>query len=279
MAGSFSTLLNRATSYISKDTLLSNNINWGLVFKLPKNVLMLTDKLKKIPNKINNIFDVSQGYIPYRRKDLIKEYGETKGNTIINERKWHSITKETNEYKEEIFGRSLTRYSYKKTGKYVKYGKHLAGYIEPKYFNQERVLVREITSPYIIATYIKEEFVNDPQIICIIKKDSNSDLLSIWSILNSKLASFYHFNASPKATKGAFPKILVTDVKNFPIPSWEECKKITPIARQLLNITKIKNYDYKNPPIEQYEIEDKINELIFDLYGLTLEEREIVLNS
>jgi len=36
-------------------------------------------------------------------------------------------------------------------------------------------------------------------------------------LLNSKLASFYHFNSSPKATKGAFPKILVEDIKNFPV--------------------------------------------------------------
>ena len=38
------------------------------------------------------------------------------------------------------------------------------------------------------------------------------------AILNSKLATFYHFNSSPKATKGAFPKILVEDIKTFPLP-------------------------------------------------------------
>ena len=37
-------------------------------------------------------------------------------------------------------------------------------------------------------------------------------------ILNSCIGTFFHFNASPKATKGDFPKILVKDIKEFPLP-------------------------------------------------------------
>ena len=37
-------------------------------------------------------------------------------------------------------------------------------------------------------------------------------------ILNSCIGTFFHFNFSPKATKGDFPKILVKDVNGFPLP-------------------------------------------------------------
>ena len=59
------------------------------------------------------------------------------------------------------------------------------------------------------------------QLISVIKEDNKSNLYSLsvlWCILNSRLATFYHFNHSPKATKGAFPKILVQDIKEFPLP-------------------------------------------------------------
>ncbi len=278
-ASSFHSLIIRDTKYLSKEVLLTNNINWGLVFKLPKNVLMIINKIKKMTGSISDLFEVSQGFIPYRRKDLIAKYGEVEGNAIVDERKWHSTSKKTDEYKEEIFGRSLTRYSFEKTGKYVRYGKHLAGYVDSKFFNQERILVREITNPFIIATYIKEEFVNDPQIICVIKKNVDSDLLTLWAILNSKLATFFHFNASPKATKGSFPKILVKDIKNFPIPPWEDCRKITQIANKLFDCSKSDGCDSHNLTIKQKEIESEIDELIFNIYGLTHEERQVVLNT
>ena len=54
--------------------------------------------------------------------------------------------------------------------------------------------------------------------------DSNNNypLEIVLAILNSKLATFYHFNHSPKATKGAFPKILVKDLKEFPLPLYDK---------------------------------------------------------
>ena len=91
-------------------------------------------------------------------------------------------------------------------------------------------------------------------------------------ILNSKLASFYHFNNAPKATKGGFPKILIDDVKHFPIPKAtpEQQKPIINLVDVILSAKKA------NPQADTIELEHKIDELVYKLYGLTEEEIAIV---
>jgi hypothetical protein len=40
----------------------------------------------------------------------------------------------------------------------------------------------------------------------------------VLAILNSSLCSFFHLNSSPNSIKGAFPKILIKDLREIPIP-------------------------------------------------------------
>lgn len=266
---SFNQLINQNCDFIRADELLDFNQNWSLVFKLDEKVLKLAKKIKSIKNVLIEFYDVSQGYIPYRKSDLIKKYGKKEGEEIVKFRKWHSDYKVNDEYKQEIQGRNINKYDYSKSDSYVWYGKHLAGYIDLKYFNQKRVLVREITNPTIIATLIDEELVNDPQLISIIEKENNELPLTLaWAILNSKLATFYHFNASPKASKGAFPKILIEDIKQFPIPT------LTKSQKQIIdkNVTYILSVKGRNAE----DFESDLNVIIFKLYKLTYDEVKII---
>jgi hypothetical protein len=158
----------------------------------------------------------------------------------------------------------------------VWYGKHLATYVDPRFFNQKRLLIREITNPKIIASIVSEEFVNDPQLIVAIPATNKISLEVLWAIMNSKLATFFHFNSSPKATKGAFPKILVTDIKNFPLPhnfSNDTKKKLEALT---LNILDDKN---NNPSLNTKALEDEIDQLVYQLYDLTEDEIDIIENS
>ncbi|HUX59000.1 MAG TPA: TaqI-like C-terminal specificity domain-containing protein [Bacteroidales bacterium] len=270
---SFYDLINNPQITINKEVAIINNQNWGLIFKLDQTIIQLISKIKLF-KPLSDFFNVSQGYIPYRTSDLIKIHGKEKGEKITKERLWHSNKKLNNEYKQEIFGRDIKKYSYTKSESYVWYGKHLACYVNPKFFNTKRILVREITNPTIIACLIEEEFVNDPQLINIIKKsERNCSLKYLWAILNSKLATFYHFNSSPKATKGVFPKILIYDVNNFPIPVKDD--KI--IENQLVNhVNYIFNKKKQDTTFNTNSIEAEIDRLVYELYGLTEEEIKIV---
>ncbi|MGZ0014822.1 Eco57I restriction-modification methylase domain-containing protein [Yeosuana sp. AK3] len=269
----FRTLINQNICDIKNEELLSFNQNWGLVFKLDSSILKLAKKLKSIPTFLNLYYDVSQGYIPYRKSDLIKKYGKKEGEEIVKSRKWHSDFKINSEYKQEIQGRNITKFSYERSDSFVWYGKHLAGFVDLKYFNQTRVLVREITSPTIIASIVNEELVNDPQLISIIPKSKNSyPLTIIWAILNSKLATFFHFNASPKATKGAFPKILVDDIKKFPVPILSNIiiQKIDKLVRNLETMFRTNNL------INLSDLENTLDIIIYKIYFLTYDEVIII---
>ena len=269
---SFSDLLEREREFMTVESLLAMNQNWGLAFYLGANDIKVINQISSSIDSICNHYDVSQGYIPYRKSDLIKIYGKEEGERIVKERLWHSLQPLDNTYIQEIYGRDITKYSYHSTGEYVKYGKHLACYVDLKFFNSSRLLVREITNPQIIACLLDELFVNDPQLISVIVRDERYSLEFLWGILNSKLATYYHFHHSPKATKGAFPKILVQDIKGFPLPiaSDEQISSLGKVSKKVL--TKKKT----NLSTDTSALENQIDFLVYHLYGLTYDEVLIV---
>ena len=260
----FDALVKKDKQIMSASDLQEMNQNWGLAFMLEPIVLRIVNKIAGQSESVINLYDVSQGYIPYRKSDLVKSYGKTEGEKIVKQRLWHSANKESEEYIQELYGRDISKYSYKSTGEYVKYGRHLACYVDIRFFNQDRIVVREITNPTIIACRLKEIYVHDPQLIAVIPKDDSS-LNILWAVLNSKLATFYHFNHSPKATKGAFPKILVSDVKTFPLPNIDEETRIV-IDEKVSRILSAKQSD---PSADTTAMENEIDFMVYKLYGLT----------
>lgn len=269
---SFSDLLEREREFMTVESLLAMNQNWGLAFYLGANDIKVINQISSSIDSICNHYDVSQGYIPYRKSDLIKIYGKEEGERIVKERLWHSLQPLDNTYIQEIYGRDITKYSYHSTGEYVKYGKHLACYVDLKFFNSSRLLVREITNPQIIACLLDEVFVNDPQLISVIVRDERYSLEFLSGILNSKLATYYHFHHSPKATKGAFPKILVQDIKGFPLPiaSDEQISSLGKVSKKVLAKKK------SNLSTDTSALENQIDFLVYHLYGLTYDEVLIV---
>jgi adenine-specific DNA-methyltransferase len=262
---SFDELKERKQNKTTKTLLLENNQNWALVFKLSSDVLQLVSKIKANKKSIEKHFpEFSQGLIAYDK------YQGQDEHTIKN-RVFHSNTKQSG-WKKWLWGEDVTPYSVKWNGKeYINYCDGIANPREVKYFKGERILVREITNPKIFAGFTDEEGYNDPAIINIIKnKKGNFELKTLLAILNSKLATFYHFNSSPKATKGSFPKILVEDIKTFPLPS------VSP--SQQLNIIKLvdKIILLKKQSKDSSEQENKIEELVYKLYNITADEQKII---
>lgn len=271
--GNFMDLVSTPLCYASKDSLLSMNQNWSLFFNLDRKVLKIVEKIKSCPNVVSSYFDVTQGYIPYRKSDLIKEYGEKKAEEIVSNREWHSNQKLGVDYIQEIFGHNVGMYSYDKDSSFVKYGEHVGTYVPMKYFTQRRLLVKEITNPRVCAGLVTETMVNDPQLIVVIpNKEKKLSLDFLWAILNSNLSTFFHFNHSPKAMKGLFPKILVQDIKQFPLPQNidNSClvKEIENSARKCQELFSQGN-EYQNE-------EKKMNDLVCKLYGLNNEDSLIV---
>lgn len=265
---SFEQLSKRIVEHIDKETALANNQNWSLIFKLEKSILKLNSKIKNTSVVLNSVFpQISQGLIAY---DKYKGQSEE----IIKNRAYHTFEKTKETHKKWLYGGDVQRYSLKWNGKeYIEYDSGIANPRDPKYFVGKRILIREITNPRIYASLTDEELYNDPSVLIIKENEVSFDIEILLAILNSKLATFYHFNTSPKATKGAFPKILVYDIKNFPLPKSIENDRLLTLVNEVIEIKNL------NPVADITALDDEIDKIVYDLYGLTEEEIAIVENS
>ncbi len=265
-ADDFQQLIKNKNEKITIDKILKNNQNWCLVFKLNKSVLDLVLKIRESSNKLLEYFpEFSQGLIAYD-----KYQGQTE-ETIKN-RVFHYNKKHKDDLKKWLWGSDVTKYSVNWNGEeWIDYCDGIANPRNPNFFKNERLLIREITNPSIFCGYTDEELYHDPANIVILKS-SSYDLKVLLAILNSKIATFYHFNSSPKATKGAFPKILVEDIKNFPLP------KISIASQErLINIiNKILDDKKSNPLSSTVYLERKIDGIVFRLYNLDFDEVKII---
>lgn len=268
----FNSLIAQHLSNIRKVDLLKMNQNWSLAFLLDEKIIKIISKIKETSNNLINYFpEISQGLIAY---DKYKGQSEE----IIKSRAFHYTSKSKKNLKKWLWGADVKRYNVIwNQQEYIDYCEGIANPRDPKFFVGKRILIREITNPSIYAALTSEELYNDPSVLIV--KDHNDMAEVLLGILNSKLATFYHFNNSPKAVKGAFPKILVKDIKEFPFPNIppENFNKIKNIIFQLINT--INSNDYidnkeKHQTVKQYE--DEIDNIVYNLYGLTEEEKLII---
>lgn len=270
----FSKLVSRDTLSITLNDLKREfSQNWGLAFFLTTEENRVVKKIEADTVPLESLFeDVSQGIIAY---DKLK--GVSKSD--IDNRVFHSETY-INGYKKWLRGFDVSKYKIewnsvpaKSSGKqtdreiYVDYAK-IPKAREQKYFMGKRMLVREITNPSIFAAITEDELYNDPAILVV--KDSDSYSLELaCGILNSKLATFYHFRHSPKATKGAFPKIMISDIRNFPLPTISEINEDT--ANKIQSLVEIIQSVISASAIDLKKISDlqwQIDYWVFNLYGL-----------
>jgi adenine-specific DNA-methyltransferase len=260
---SFIELSKSARQTIRNEDLLKINQNWGLAFFLDKEAIERIAKIKS--NKINlyTIYpEISQGLIAYD-----KYRGQSK--EIIETRAYHFTEKTKDDLKKWLWGADVTRYQVEwNKSEYIDYNADIANPRDPKYFQGERLLIREITNPTVFAAITDKELYNDPAII-IVKSNSNYSVKPLVGIINSKLATYYHFNNSPKATKGAFPKILVKDIKEFPLPKkLNEVLVLTNLVNHILSIKKLRKILIESIPNNHIaeDFEEVIDALVFELY-------------
>lgn len=252
-----------STKVLNIDILENNLDNWLNLFYISPEILLILNKIKQYSLALKEISEVSQGLIPY---DKYRGHSEE----IIKNRIWHSEFKKDDTYKKELKGADVTRYNIQWNGKlWISYGEWLAAPRKPEFFKTPRILIREITNPNILACYTEEEYYNTPSIINVINIKKYS-VKYILGILNSKLLSFYHINSSPKAKKGLFPKILVNDVRNLPIYDKESPlnSKIIDLVDRVIELKKLDK--------DTQDLENQIDEMVYDLYELTEEEKKLV---
>lgn len=244
---------------ISKELLNENIDNWLNLIEKDEMALLITRKMSDLSTPLGEISEISQGLIPY---DKYRGHSE---ETIRN-KIWNADYQKDDTYRKELRGKDIDRYSLEWNGiDWISYGEWLAAPRKPEFFRDKRILVREITSPRILASYTDEEYYNTPSIInCI---NFKVDMHFVLGIINSELMSFYHNIMSPKASKGLFPKILVNDVRKLPIRMNNT---------NIIEIISMKVRELLDSDVIIESIDNEIDKLIYDLYNINDVEKQYI---
>jgi hypothetical protein len=155
-------------------------------------------------------------------------------------------------------------------------------------YKGEKILIRK-TSDHIIASYDKNEFYFDSLSYGIkLKKNSQISILFILGVINSKLINYIHETYSDNKSK-VFAKVLAANLAKLPMPDIDFADKkqkanhdeIVNLVRTLLILHK----DGINATLQTEKqkienkisfIENKIDEIVYSIYGLQKQEIELL---
>lgn len=154
-----------------------------------------------------------------------------------------------------------------------------------------KILVRRVINreDRLMATYFDEQMVFKKDINPFIVQNDILSTLYVLGILNSKLISYLYVNASSIATKDDFRQTTLAELRRLPIRLVDRTNadeksmhdavvnhvdKILRFHKQIAEA----NFDSEKEPIERQikAMDKKIDQLVYQLYGLTEEEIKIV---
>ncbi len=122
---------------------------------------------------------------------------------------------------EYLEGKDVGRYNLNWSGSFLKYGRHLAAPRTFNLFDGKKIIIREITGHFphsLISTYSEDIYLFNMSNIAIIEKEkSKYSLKFILVLLNSTLMSYYFVKNTAKSVRKLFPKIILNDLRKFPI--------------------------------------------------------------
>ena len=257
---------------------------------LDQNILSTITKLSQ---PLKELCRPCSGYNPYEVGKGVAPDGKPHTKETVQTKPYHSDKKLGKEWKSEIIGRDLSRYHLNLTGKrWVKYGSWLSAARDPNNFSGKRILVQEITGGKerrIIAAYCDIELYHSRDVIPIKFDNHSVNPLYILGLINSTLMTWYHHKRNPKAQKGLFPKVLVSDLEKLPIRRIDlsnnkeaSCHdEITKLVDQLQQLNSEIAEAKLSTRVSQLQskidyCESKINELVYQLYELNEEEIKIM---
>jgi len=232
--------------------------------------LAFLQKIENLSDKLSDVASVKVGLKAYQ----IGKGKPLQTKEIKESRVFHSRTQTTDNHLKYLDGKDVSRYVLTWNGEFLNYGKHLA---EPRndfnLFSTERILIRQIPAkpPYCIhACLTKETMLNDLNSMNVINIKESPEM--ILGILNSRLISYWFVHKFGKMQRGVFPQFKVNELADFPLPKNRKTKQ-TEIAAIVDEIIEAKKQD---ATANTSKLECKIDELVYQLYGLTDEEIRIV---
>lgn len=172
-----------------------------------------------------------------------------------------------------IQSQNIERYHIKRSLNMFNWNRTLRRYGDENLFNGDRILIAYRPIPRdrlkLRCIFTDEEMVFRNDILCF-KSEEITNYLPYLAILNSSFAGYYLFKISAQWYGGIKREALRTyDLKSFPFPeSDNRFPELIEMANRVM--------DLKKNDKDSSELERKIDELVFELYGLLEFEKEII---
>ena len=184
-------------------------------------------------------------------------------------------------------GKHISRYELLwKQNNWLKYGNWLAEPRQPQKYEGEKILIRKIVGKTLFATYIPEtSYCNTLLFVLKIKSNITLNYHYLLGILNSQFIGWYFRKKFQISADDTFPQIMIRDILQFPIPHPHSDStrhdRMVALVDQMLELHKqlaSARTDHDKTVIQrQIDATDRqIDQLVYELYGLTEEEIKIV---
>jgi type I restriction-modification system DNA methylase subunit len=159
------------------------------------------------------------------------------------------------------------------------------------YTKTPKILIRRVINreDRLMATYYEEEMVFKKDINPFVINKDNLSTKYILSLVNSKFMSYLYMNISSIATKDDFRQTTLGELRRLPIRTIDFTKpaekkmhdNLVSLVEKMLELNKQlqkAHFNSEKEPIERQiaATDKKIDELVYQLYGLTEEEIKIV---
>ena len=179
-----------------------------------------------------------------------------------------------NKYDKLLEGRNIFKYGIDWDGKYLEYNLQRIHSCKRKdiFESEEKLLFRRV-SESLIFTYDNEQyFALNTLVVVNLRDTSKLNLKFLLALLNSRLLNYIYKNKF-KSTKKVFSEIQAKSVAKLPIVN-------IPLEKQSNIIKIVDEIIYKNRcEIDTKKLEEYIDKIVYELYGLSEEEIKIIEDS
>lgn len=235
--------------------------------------LKLLAKMERHGAQLERIVEYSQGVIPYKTK------ADGDANRYI------SLKRRGKEWLPLIESASqVWRYGAEKPMAFIRYGPWLWCAREPRFFTQPKILfhrVRKKLPRQLVGTYDDTGTVNRHSLSNLILRSgkTSKNLLAVLGLFNSKLANWWFVKRY-----GLLMEVAGFKVTKIPLPpKWDDSiGRFAGYVERMLELNK-KKHSGKLAPSQLDRLESEIaatdaeiDNLVYDLYGITKEERKII---
>jgi hypothetical protein len=271
-------------SSLIQQKLWNQNQNSQIKVYSNDNISAIINKINCSQSKVRDLLEYKAGCKPYEKgKGKPPQTKKT-----LEEKPYTSEKQEKKDWVKLIRGDDIKRYQIKlKKPEWIKYGEWLAAPRDIRIFTEPRILIQAIRNPSlkirILATYTEENIISRINVYSLIRKNKQINYYYILAILNSTLMNWYlkkDYGLHTYVITG----VLQLPIRTIDFTNGAEKEKHDHVVSLVEETIKTKeelvtarlDLDVQRLEHRCTTLDRKIDEAVYNLYGLTEEEIRIV---